>query len=33
MHPRVERLPEPEPDFHRFLQVVRRERPERVPLI
>ena len=33
MHPRVERLPKPEPDYRRFLQVVRRERPDRVPLI
>jgi len=33
MHPRVERLPDPEPDYRRLLQVVRRERPEHVPLI
>lgn len=33
MHPRVERLPEPAPDFRRFQHVVRRERPDRVPLI
>ncbi len=33
MHPRVERLPDPDPDYRRFLQVVRRERPDRVPLI
>jgi uroporphyrinogen decarboxylase len=33
MHPRVKKLPQPVPDFHRFLQVVRRERPDRVPLI
>ena len=33
MHPRVEGLPRPEPDYRRFLQVLRRERPDRVPLI
>jgi uroporphyrinogen decarboxylase len=33
MHPRVEKLPKPKPDYHRFLQVVRRKRPDRVPLI
>jgi uroporphyrinogen decarboxylase len=33
MHPRVERLPDPEPDYGRFLKVLRRERPDRVPLI
>ncbi|MBI5865112.1 MAG: hypothetical protein HZB38_11515 [Planctomycetes bacterium] len=33
MHPHVERFPTPEPDFRRFLQVLRRERPDRVPLI
>ncbi|MBU0616431.1 MAG: uroporphyrinogen decarboxylase family protein, partial [Planctomycetes bacterium] len=33
MHPRVQRLPTPDPDYRRFLQVVRRERPDRVPLI
>jgi uroporphyrinogen decarboxylase len=33
MHPRVERLPKPEPDYRRFLQVVGREKPDRVPLI
>lgn len=33
MHPRVERLPEPEPDYRRFLAVLRRERPDRIPLI
>jgi uroporphyrinogen decarboxylase len=33
MHPRVEQLPKPAPDYRRFLQVLRRERPERVPLI
>lgn len=33
MHPRVEQLPKPEPDYHRFLQVLRRERPDHIPLI
>ena len=33
MHPRVERLPAPAPDYRRFLQVLRREVPDRVPLI
>ncbi|MEW6251137.1 MAG: uroporphyrinogen decarboxylase family protein [Planctomycetota bacterium] len=33
MHPRVERLPAPAPDWRRFMQVLRRERPARVPLI
>ena len=33
MHPRVERLPKPQPDYRRFLQAIRRERPDRVPLI
>lgn len=33
MHPRVEQLPPPAPDAGRFLQVLRRERPDRVPLI
>lgn len=33
MHPRVEHLPQPRPNYRRFLQVVRRERPDRVPLI
>jgi uroporphyrinogen decarboxylase len=33
MHPRVEKLPRPEPDFREFLRAVRRERTRRVPLI
>ncbi|NNE47172.1 MAG: hypothetical protein HKN37_10980 [Rhodothermales bacterium] len=33
MHPRVERMPPPSPDYNRFLRVLRRERPDRVPLI
>jgi uroporphyrinogen decarboxylase len=33
MHARVEKLPKPEPDHRRFLRVIRRERPDRVPLI
>jgi uroporphyrinogen decarboxylase len=33
MHPRVETLPKPEPDYRRFLQVLHRERPDRIPLI
>ncbi|MFQ5806221.1 MAG: uroporphyrinogen decarboxylase family protein [Phycisphaerae bacterium] len=33
MHPRVERLPQPDPDYRRLLQVVRRARPDRIPLI
>ncbi len=33
MHPCVDRLPSPAPDYRRFLQVLRRERPDRVPLI
>ncbi len=33
MHPRVERLPQPRPDYRRFLRVIRRERPDHVPLI
>jgi uroporphyrinogen decarboxylase len=33
MHPRVDSLPRPTPDYRRFLQVLHRERPERVPLI
>lgn len=33
MHPRVEHLPKSQPDYRRFLQAVRRERPDRVPLI
>jgi uroporphyrinogen decarboxylase len=33
VHPRVESLPRPEPDYHRFLRAVRRERPDRVPLV
>lgn len=33
MHPRVERLPKPEPDQNRVLRVLRRERADCVPLI
>ena len=33
MHPRVEELPTPAPDFRRFLSVLRREPVGRVPLI
>jgi uroporphyrinogen decarboxylase len=33
MHSRVEKLPEPSPDYRRFLQAVGREKPARVPLI
>ncbi|MFH1746983.1 MAG: uroporphyrinogen decarboxylase family protein [Planctomycetota bacterium] len=33
MHPRVEKLPKPTPDYHRFLQVLRREKSDRIPLI
>ncbi|MBN1854497.1 MAG: hypothetical protein JW829_17325 [Pirellulales bacterium] len=33
MHPRVEQLPAPAPDYHRFLQVLRREIPDRVPMV
>ena len=33
MHPRVEKLPKPDPDYRRFLSVLQRERPDRVPLI
>ena len=33
VHPRVDKLPPPDPDFHRSLQVLRREVPDRVPLI
>jgi uroporphyrinogen decarboxylase len=33
MHPRLERLPPPAPDYRRFLQVLRREIPDRIPLI
>lgn len=33
MHPRVERMPPPSPDYVRFLRVLGRERPDRVPLI
>lgn len=33
MHPRVDRLPTPAPDYRRFLAAVRRQRPDRVPLI
>lgn len=33
MHPRVEQLPRPSPDYRRFLMAVRRQRPDRVPLI
>ena len=33
MHPRVEQLPAPMPDYRRFLQVLRREIPDRIPLI
>lgn len=33
MHPRVEQLPPPQPDYRRFLQVTDRKRPDRVPLI
>jgi len=33
MHPRVEKLPPPSPDWRRFVQVVRRQKADRVPLI
>ncbi len=33
MHVRVEQLPQPDPDYRRFLQVIRRERVNRIPLI
>jgi len=33
MHPHVERLPAPSPDYRRFLAVLRREKPDRVPLL
>lgn len=33
MHPRVESLPKPAPDYRRFLDAVQRRRPERVPLV
>ncbi len=33
MHPRMERLPEPDPDYRRFLKVIGRGQPDRVPLI
>lgn len=33
MHPRVLRLPKPQPDYRQFLRAVRREQPDRVPLI
>jgi uroporphyrinogen decarboxylase len=33
MHPHVERLPPPAPDYRRFLAALRRERPDRVPLL
>lgn len=33
MHPRVAQLPPPTPDYRRMLRVLRRERPDRVPLI
>ncbi len=33
MHPRVERLPRPDPDTGRFLAAVRRQGPDRTPLI
>ena len=33
MHPRVERLPQPSPDYHRFLRTIQRQPTDRVPLI
>ncbi len=33
MHPYIAQLPPPAPDYRRFLAVLRRERPDRVPLI
>ena len=33
MYPRVERLPQPAPDYQRFLDVVARKRPPAVPLL
>ena len=33
MHPRVERFPKPDPDHGRFLTVLRRDRPDRVPVV
>ncbi len=33
MHPRIDRLPPPEPDYQRLLRAVRREPVDRVPLI
>lgn len=33
MHPRVESMPKPSPDYRRFEAVLRREVPDRVPLI
>ncbi|MBU0640535.1 MAG: hypothetical protein KKB50_16860 [Planctomycetes bacterium] len=33
MHARVERLPQPQPDCRRLLQVLRRERPDRIPML
>ncbi len=33
MHPRVEKLPPPDPDYRRFLRILDRERADRVPLI
>jgi len=33
MNPGIERLPRPAPDYRRFLQAIRRQRPDRVPLI
>ncbi|MBN2447396.1 MAG: hypothetical protein JXO22_11750 [Phycisphaerae bacterium] len=33
MHPRVEKLPKPKPDYRRFLRILRRESADRVPLI
>ncbi|MCB9851442.1 MAG: hypothetical protein H6817_12140 [Phycisphaerales bacterium] len=33
MHPRVDRLPQPDPDYRRFLDAVARRNADRVPLI
>jgi uroporphyrinogen decarboxylase len=33
MHPRVDRLPRPDPDYRDLLAAIRRQRPRRVPLI
>ncbi len=33
MHPRVEKLPKPDPDYRRFIDAVHRRKPDRTPLI